>query len=131
MRPVEEKRVYDRDYYWKNKDMLNTKRRETYWKQPERERAWRVVGAYENRLKLIEFLGGQCAFCSEKDEVVLEVDHKCPVLGNRAGSGMSHMWQALRVGKENPFNLVLVCSNCHSRKTWVDGSHAIMRGAAW
>lgn len=72
------------------------------------------------RSELISLLGEVCAFCGEQDASVLRVDHKAPILrrGRQvSGTTMGGILAALKKGTENPFNLQLLCANCHNRKT--------------
>jgi 5-methylcytosine-specific restriction endonuclease McrA len=72
------------------------------------------------KLRLQQLFGGVCALCSESDPRVLVLDHKAS-RGNRRErtrpTGPRSILAALRNGKENPFNLQLLCANCHARKT--------------
>jgi 5-methylcytosine-specific restriction endonuclease McrA len=68
--------------------------------------------------RLFAVLGAWCRFCGETDRVVLQVDHCIPV-GRRHG-GVASLWRRLRLGKESPHNLQVLCANCHARKTAIE-----------
>jgi 5-methylcytosine-specific restriction endonuclease McrA len=68
------------------------------------------------RARLLKILGPFCAFCGETDDVLLEIDHKAPIR-SRERRGPVPILLALRTGRENPFNLQVLCANCHTRKT--------------
>lgn len=88
-----------------------------------RDRPWiRKNAADKMKQRLADYLGGCCAFCGETDRVVLEFDHRAPLLRSdekraMGRTGPGHLMSALRKGTENPFNLQVVCANCHARKT--------------
>jgi 5-methylcytosine-specific restriction endonuclease McrA len=70
------------------------------------------------KARLLVSLGTFCVFCGETDPVVLEVDHIIPhprVQGLRKGFPV--LLAQLRREDESPFNLQVICANCHARKT--------------
>jgi 5-methylcytosine-specific restriction endonuclease McrA len=93
--------------------------------QAEYHRRWRKRNPHmvqksrvNYRARLFEMLGPFCDFCGESDLVVLTIDHKVPVRHpGRRGPSAHSILAALRAGRENPFNLHVLCANCHQRKT--------------
>lgn len=86
------------------------------------ERARRMGEAA--RLRFLDLLGPWCRFCGETDSVVLQVDHIIPLrqtLSKRVGS-VDKIYRHLRDdgSRESPFNLQVLCANCHVRKTKMD-----------
>jgi hypothetical protein len=73
---------------------------------------------------LHHILGEWCDFCGERDVAVLQIDHIFPI--RRAETGRTarltrfRLLQALREGREDPFNLHTLCANCHQRKTKIE-----------
>lgn len=110
----------DLDYYVRTRERKLAHQRELYRAnrvanirraQKHNDLAWRILS---------ELIGDQCVVCGEADPIVLNVDHKAPLLraGRRATSGpASSILVRLRDGRENPFNLQVLCANCHARKT--------------
>ncbi len=70
---------------------------------------------------LLRTFGAWCDFCGERDHVVLQVDHIMPVgTTGRVAAFRRQLLSRLRDGDESPFNLHLLCANCHARKTDVE-----------
>ncbi len=113
------------DFYWLNyqqkydtickpcRSMYNKKRRA---KKRDHYNALNRKYSKELRLKVQEALGGQCAHCGITDHRVLEIDHI-------NGGGRQ---EQLRIGVygirkkilEDSTGYQLLCSNCHTIKTW-------------
>jgi 5-methylcytosine-specific restriction endonuclease McrA len=86
---------------------------------PELVRAASRRGYAKHKRVTFEMLGAWCNLCGETDETVLELDHKAPVkhVSRGLASGGDRTYYHLRTGKESPFNLQVLCANCHRRKT--------------
>ncbi len=91
----------------------------------EPEERWMIGNrnhaATKNRL--LDIFGGWCALCGEKDPVVLMFDHKAPIHrndGRRGSAGSNSLLSNLRKGADNPFNVQVLCGNCHMRKTSIE-----------
>ncbi len=78
---------------------------------------------------LMEVFGKWCDFCGETDWVVLQLDHIMPVGqgAERKASLRSAVLDRLRSGRESPFNLHLLCANCHQRKTKIEAARPLPR----
>lgn len=117
------------NYYTRNKEKYLAKAKAWAISHPQRRKEISRVNQQKmrplRRARLLELLGPFCNLCGEMDEVVLEIDHTVPQLRSRPeGSGGSGaILSRLRVGKENPFNLQVLCSNCHRRKTKMESQH--------
>jgi 5-methylcytosine-specific restriction endonuclease McrA len=92
---------------------INAKRKcDREWKRKQRE---------QNRLKVIEMLGGKCVQCGETDSIVLEIDHIIPLNhNNRKGEhGINLMMKILAV-KLPLKDVQILCSNDNTRKTYYE-----------
>lgn len=81
----------------------------------ERQRD-RLVSLY---LQVFEALGGRCAVCKTDEAMILEVDHvKGDGAVHRAATakGIPYVQELLRVAREEPGRLQLLCANDHRRK---------------
>lgn len=91
------------------------------YKDPEKARQYAREKYQRYRNKAFELLGGKCVMCGEKDFVVLQLDHKIPILRNyRGDSGWRHFPKIIRNVLEREI-YQLLCANCHVRKTKVEG----------
>lgn len=75
------------------------------------------------REKLFEVFLPVCSLCGVTEPDVLQFDHKAPLKRSEErrqsgmASGRANLWRALLEGLENPFNLQVLCANCHVKKT--------------
>ncbi len=102
---VKDRTAYHREWYACHIDSERQRKRERY------ERV---------RESLLEVLGPFCKLCGETDTGVLVFDHTAPI-GHKShryayGNAERLKLNLLR-GKENPFNLQVLCANDHTRKT--------------
>lgn len=76
------------------------------------------------RTRALETFGPWCRFCGETDPVVLTFDHIIPIRRPGAGRsvGIRTFWYGMKAGKESPFNIQILCANCHARKTRMERS---------
>lgn len=84
-------------------------------------RKYRII----NKLKVVELLGGKCVRCGYKEDVrALEIDHIVPLRRGNKGSLSTEkgarLHQLILMGKIDLTDLQLLCSNCHSIKTYED-----------
>lgn len=81
----------------------------------------------KHRQKLLDLLGPFCGFCGETDKAVLQFDHKIPMMyppGKRP-TNPGVLLKAIENGTESPFNLHVLCANCHMRKTGIERTQAL------
>jgi len=102
-------RAGSRNYYWEHRDELRTRSKKY---QSEN----RVGKRHARKLELLEMLGPFCNLCGESDPSVLQFDHIAPLYKHER-SRTSDLLALLRSGEESPFNLQVLCANCHARKT--------------
>jgi 5-methylcytosine-specific restriction endonuclease McrA len=96
-----------------------------WYENPKLWAEYNAVLRSNRKEKLLALFGPFCSLCGESDEAVLMVDHVCPIRAPRGGQaiGPSPTLGRLGSGKESPFNIQILCANCHMRKTRVDGSN--------
>lgn len=97
----EERRIYDREWYKKNKEKrqkLNNK-----WELKQRE----------NFIKLKSYL--KCNHCGENDPVCLEFHHLNPETKDGEIGALSSRWSLKRLQSEISKCIVL-CANCHRKE---------------
>ncbi len=101
------KRSYDREYWRKNKDRLNSQR---------------SITKKKNRMRLYDNLrdyckSNSCVSCGEDDFVVLEFDHIDPKDKNSSVSDMvknGYSWDSIKLELKR---CQVLCANCHRRRT--------------
>jgi len=100
----------------------------TYFKDwrtshPKQQRAINIRNQDATKSRILEMLGPFCNRCGESDPVVLQFDHVAPRMSRgpeRNGGGVRTLLTGLRNGSESPFNLQVLCANCHARKTFTE-----------
>jgi 5-methylcytosine-specific restriction endonuclease McrA len=97
---------------------LGNRRQRHAWRHPDMYQAKALRTAAGAKRKLFDIYGHFCALCGETDEAVLQFDHICPRLRKRnEWCGPLVLVARLRSGRESPFNVQVLCANCHARKT--------------
>lgn len=93
--------------------------RKDYWNKNE-YKIYKKSRYWEDKIKLIETLGGKCSKCGCNDYRVLDIHHINPDTKHRLPKGdYTWSWQRRRADwKANEGNLILVCANCHRVITW-------------
>jgi 5-methylcytosine-specific restriction endonuclease McrA len=72
------------------------------------------------RLEALNLLGGACVSCGNTETVVLEIDHREPVLTGshrRTMSGSESPYQELKSVFLEPEKFQILCATCHELKT--------------
>lgn len=77
------------------------------------------------RRNVIAFLGGECAMCYERDEDVLQVDHKHGAREGHQDTGRSgySLYMGILKGRRPASDFQLLCANCNMRKRLAEGEH--------
>lgn len=103
-RTAEDKKQYQKEYYAKNKQKLDTYSNE-----------WRA----NKRLELIAFAGGKCNCCGESDPIVLDFDHiHNDGAEHRRSERQSNMVTLILRTGFDPNRFQLLCKNCNWRKEY-------------
>lgn len=69
------KRNYQREYYYRNLDLVREKGREYYYTKVKGIKKYKNEWRKNNRLKLIALLGNKCIKCGFSDIRALQLDH--------------------------------------------------------
>jgi predicted HNH restriction endonuclease len=84
------------------------------------------------RMAAIELLGGRCECCGMDVPEVLEFDHRTPVLRRTNGIRNRDATASARAILNGEAGLYqLLCANCHTLKTKLNGEHSGGAGQAW
>jgi len=89
---------------------------------------------YRRRIRAaaIEALGGRCECCGLDVTEVLEFDHRTPVLRRTNGvRNRDAADQARRILNGEAHLFQLLCANCHTLKTRMNGEHSGGNGDVW
>jgi hypothetical protein len=102
VRTKEEKAAAQKKYYQANKDKLN--KYNTKW-------------MHDKRLELINYFGGQCVICEEKDPIVLDFDH---IFDDGAEERRllkrKNIIRHLNISSTDRSRYQLLCKNCNWKK---------------
>lgn len=108
-RSHEDKLQYRREYYQKNRMVLDD---------------YRSIKRRQARLDLLKLLGGSCEHCGIDDEVVLNVDHvNDDAFGNHSHTGETIL-RRIKKGIDDAGRYQILCCNCNWRKEYLRRQHA-------
>lgn len=105
------------EYYLVNRNSIRVKNAAWALAHPRTVQATGRRSYEKRRNAVLDILGPWCAFCGETDRIILQVDHKIPLMAGSNGRTIGRLYRTMLDGKESPFNLQILCATCHMRKT--------------
>jgi len=113
----EYQRIYQREYYHKNKDKINKKRRFENINPQTRENRLKYTREYNQRPEVKEKRAiRQYAKDQFKETLLKECDYKCPKCGSKKNLELHHDSYKVKDGctvAHNIKQIRVLCRNCH------------------